>query len=303
MNQVNILPADTYTVINKTIITDKDKQILSTLYQPIIGYTAVSLYNTLITDLDHHEVMSDDLTHHHLMSTMQLKLTDIIIAREKLEAIGLIKTYLKKDNINQYVYVLYSPLNANEFFNHPILNIVLYNNIGKKEYEKLKSYYKVPHINLKDYTDITTSFDEVFTPTQGTIMEIDHDIINKNKNDLNITNKIDFDMIQESLPKNQISNKIFNDETKKLINNLSYIYNLNTLDMQGLIRECINERGLIDKLELRKKCRDYYKFENAGNLPTLIYNKQPDFLKKPTGEIQNGRKWYIHLKILRHINY
>ncbi len=288
MNQVNILPADTYTVINKTIITDKDKQILSTLYQPIIGYTAVSLYNTLITDLDHHEVMSDDLTHHHLMSTMQLKLTDIIIAREKLEAIGLIKTYLKKDNINQYVYVLYSPLNANEFFNHPILNIVLYNNIGKKEYEKLKSYYKVPHINLKDYTDITTSFDEVFTPTQGTIMEIDNDIINKNKNDLNITNKIDFDMIQESLPKNQISNKIFNDETKKLINNLSYIYNLNTLDMQGIIRECINERGLIDKLELRKKCRDYYKFENAGNLPTLIYNKQPDFLKKPTGD---NSKW------------
>jgi replication initiation and membrane attachment protein len=95
-------------------------------------------------------------------------------------------------------------------------------------------------------------------------------------------------MIQESLPKNQISNKIFNDETKKLINNLSYIYNLNTLDMQGIIRECINERGLIDKLELRKKCRDYYKFENAGNLPTLIYNKQPDFLKKPTGD---NSKW------------
>ena len=44
MKNVNILPADTYSVINKTIITDVDKKIVSMLYQPIIGFTAVSLY-------------------------------------------------------------------------------------------------------------------------------------------------------------------------------------------------------------------------------------------------------------------
>ena len=54
------------------------------------------------------------------------------------------------------------------------------------------------------------------------------------------------------------------------------------------VRDCINERGLIDKNLLRKQCRDYYKFENAGNLPTLIYNRQPDFLKKPKGD---SSKW------------
>ena len=127
MKNISILPADTYTVINKTVITDKDKKIVSMLYQPIIGFSAVSLYYTLISDLDKRELFSDDLMHHHLMTTMQLKLEDIIIAREKLEAVGLIKTYMKKDNINQYVYLIYSPLDANEFFNHPILNIVLYN--------------------------------------------------------------------------------------------------------------------------------------------------------------------------------
>ena len=52
MNNISILPADTYTVINKTVITDKDKKIVSMLYQPIIGYSAVSLYYTLIADLD-----------------------------------------------------------------------------------------------------------------------------------------------------------------------------------------------------------------------------------------------------------
>ena len=288
MNKPNVLPADTYTVINKTIITDKDRKNLSVLYQPIIGHTAISLYKTLLCDLDNQELMSDDLTHHHLMSTMQLKLDEIVIAREKLEAIGLMKTYMKKDNINQYVYIIYSPLDANEFFNHPILNVVLYNNVGKKEYEKIKNGYKLPRINLKEYTDITSSFDNTFTVAQGNVFEVNDNIIKKESNGIIINNQIDFGMLEEALPKNQISNKIFSDDTKKLINSLSYIYNINTLEMQGLIRESINERGLVDNKELRKKCRDYYKFENAGNLPTLIYNKQPDFLKKPTGD---NSKW------------
>ena len=79
MKNITILPADTYTVVNKTVLNESDRKLISMLYQPIIGHTAVSLYLTLIDDLDKLEVMSDDLTHHHLMSTMQLKLEDIVI--------------------------------------------------------------------------------------------------------------------------------------------------------------------------------------------------------------------------------
>ena len=284
----DILPADTYIVINKTIITDKDKKIISMLYQPIIGYTAVSLYYTLISDLDKLELMSDDLTHHHLMSNMQLSLEEIVTAREKLEAIGLLKTYMKKDNINQYVYLLYSPLEANDFFNHPILNIVLYNNVGKREYDKLLDFFKTPRIVLKDYNDITASFNDVFSSVTGTIMEMNKDIVKKEYNTISIKSNIDFSLLISSIPESQISDKCFNEDTRRMIDDLAYIYNLNTSDLQGIIRNCINERGLIDKTLLRKHCRDYYKFENAGNLPTLIYNKQPDFLKKPKGD---NSKW------------
>ena len=286
----SVLPADTYTVINKTVITDKDKKIITMLYQPIIGYTAVSLYNTLIDDLEKNEFSSSELTHHHLMATMQLRLEDILIAREKLEAIGLLKTYYKKDNINQYVYLLYSPITAHEFFNHPILNVVLYNNLGKKEYEKVISYFKVPRINLKDYEDITKSFDEVFSSVRGTIMEIEDDITKIDSNNIEINKGIDFNLIISSIPESQISDKCFNNEVRELINNLSYIYNLDTLDMQGIIRNSINEKGLIDKTILRKSAREYYRFDNQGMLPTLIYNKQPEFLKKPKGDSSKRAK-------------
>ncbi len=54
--------------------------------------------------------------------------------------------------------------------------------------------------------------------------------------------------------------------------------------MQGLVRNSLNERGLIDRNDLKTNCRNYYQFENNGRLPTLIYNRQPDYLKTPLGD-------------------
>ena len=221
MKEIAVLPADTYTVINKSIITSYDKKIITMLYQPIIGYTAVSLYNTLLDDLEKSNMMSEELTHHHLMNTMQLRLEDILISRKKLEAVGLIKTYMKKYNINQYVYLVYSPISANEFFNHPVLNVVLYNNLGKKEYEKVKNYFKIPKVILKDYDDITCSFDDVFTPVRGTA-EVNEDIITNNSNNISIKKEIDFNLLISGLSEYE---NIFTDDVKELINTLIYIYN------------------------------------------------------------------------------
>ena len=47
-----ILPADSYTVINKTVLEVYDRKLITMLYQPIIGHAATSLYFTLIDDLD-----------------------------------------------------------------------------------------------------------------------------------------------------------------------------------------------------------------------------------------------------------
>ena len=44
MEKYTLLPADTYVVINKTILHDEDRKILTDLYLPIIGADAVMLY-------------------------------------------------------------------------------------------------------------------------------------------------------------------------------------------------------------------------------------------------------------------
>ena len=288
MKEIIILPADTYVVVNKTVIKDLDRKLITMLYQPIIGYSATSLYFTLVDDLDKRELMSEELTHHHLMSTMQLKLEDIVVARKKLEAVGLLKTYFKKDHVNNYIYLLYSPMSANEFLNHPVLNIVLYNNLGKKEYDRIVDFFKISKINVKDYEDISASFSTVFRSVSGNVLIENENIRRENINKITIGERVDFNLLISSIPSNMVSSKCFNEETKELINALAYTYDIDDINMQGLVRNSINEKGLIDKTQLRKNVRDFYQFENEGKLPTFIYSKQPDYLKMPMGD---SSKW------------
>ena len=130
MEKYTLLPADTYVVINKTILHDEDRKILTDLYLPIIGADAVMLYFCLWSSLDNSQIVSKDFSHPKLVSSLRMTINEIYDNRSKLEAIGLIKTLVKEGEVNNYIYELYSPASATEFLSHPILNIVLYSNIG-----------------------------------------------------------------------------------------------------------------------------------------------------------------------------
>ncbi len=284
MKEINILPADTFVVVNRTILNEYDRKIISMLYQPIIGSIATSLYYTLWADLDKTELLSMEYTHHHLMTSLRIKMDAIITARKKLEGVGLLKTFVKKDNVNNYVYEIYSPISASEFFNHPILNIVLYNNVGKKEYENLLKYFKVPRINLSSYEEMTSSFDEVFESLPATTYDnLNEDLrVNKTGN-IKIDKGFDFDMLISLVPSGVITTKTFSKEVKELINNLSFVYNMDANSMKSPILNSIKENGLIDKTLLRKNVRNYYRYENENKLPSLVYKSQPEYLKNPVG--------------------
>jgi replication initiation and membrane attachment protein len=284
MHKVSILPADTYMVINKTIINDIDRKNLIMLYQPLLGSLPINLYLNLWSDLDKAEIMSIEYTHHHLMTMMQIKIEDIKDAREKLEALGLIKTYLKKGSINSYVYELYSPLNASEFLNHPLLNVLLYSQIGKKEYDKLTNYYLLPKVNLNDFEDITVHFSDIYNVNASNLINNKEDLKERKISDIKIDNDIDFNFIIDSLPKGFINTKAFDQSTKKLISNLSFLYKIDINHMIDIIRSCINEKGSIDKIKLRTACRNYYQFENDNELPNLIYRSQPEILKSTNND-------------------
>ncbi len=280
MNKLNILPADIYMVVNKTIMNDNDRKILTMLYQPIIGSISINLYFSLWGDLDKTEIMSIEFTHHHLMSNMQLRLDEIVDARMKLEAVGLIKTYFKKGDINNYIYELYSPLSASFFFTHPFLSVLLYNYLGKKDYDNVLEYFKIPKIDVNKFEDITTHFSDIFnTKPSDTNDILKNELKQKTKKDLQIDIDIDFNLIKSSIPKGVLNKKAIDEDEKTLIKQLSFLYQIDTLHMINIIRGCFNEKGFIDKIKLRTACRNYYQFEHDNKLPGLIYRNQPDHLK------------------------
>ncbi len=294
MRKISLLPADSYTVINKTLLTDLDKKNLINLYEPIVGCLAISLYLTLWSDLDKTETISKDFTHHHLMTFLKAKLDYIKEARESLEAVGLIKTYIKQDkDINHYIYELYSPISAYDFFNHPVLNVVLYNNIGENEYKTLVKSYRKITTKYDDYEDISCKLNETFKSTLGNGFNAE-EIKAKEEAKINIGSLIDFDLLRESIPNNILNDKALNKRSKELINSLAFVYNLDTIKLSEILRLTIDENGMINKESLVKEVRKYYEYNNGGSLPTLIYRTQPDYLKSPEGNLSNkGKMIYI----------
>lgn len=291
MEKYNLLPADSYVVINKTILHDEDRKIITSLYLPVIGIEAVMLYFTLWADLDNSQIVSKDYSHQKLVSNLRMTINEIEASRRKLEAIGLIRTLVKTGNVNNYIYELYSPVSANEFLSHPILNIVLYSNIGKNEYDNLVKSFKTPRFNTSNYEDITKSFNDVFESTGLTSYDLSLEDIRKyNKLKLNINSNFDFNFLISSMPKNIDTSRVFTKEIKELIINLSFIYDIDAVKMSNIIKGCFNDRGTINKELLRKSSRNFYQFDNGGILPTVIDNSQPEYLRKPIGDTSRRAK-------------
>ncbi len=290
MLKLNVLPADTYVVVNKTIFNNNDRRILSMLYQPIIGSTAVNLYFTLWSFLDKNEVKSIEWTHHHLMVNMGLKLDYIIEAREKLEGIGLLRTFVKKDNVNKYIYELYSPISGYDFFMNPVLSVALYNNLGKNEYEKTMSYFKNPRVIMSGYEDITCKFSDIYDSNVG-ISDYNYDDIRREERiGFFVEPKFDLNNVISMIPEAVLNHKSITHEMRDLIYKLSFIYDFNEDSIRYIISNSINDRHNIDKDLLRENSRKYYNFENGGNLPKLVYRNQPEYLRKPVGDVSKRAK-------------
>ena len=276
----SILPADTFVIINKTCLTEYDKKLILNLYQPIIGGLATTLYFTFWSYLDKSEIFSLEWTHHHLMTSTQLNLDTIVSVREKLEGIGLLKTYYKKNSVNNYIYELYSPLNSYEFFNNPILSTTLLSNVGKIEFQKLLDYFKLPNFNLTEYENITCSFSDVFDSVSNPNLDYYDNLKGINKNSLDIKDSINLSEMLSLIPDELVNKRAITKDIRQILLKLAFIYNFTNEEMTEIIMNSINLEHKIDSELLKNNAEKYYKFEHSGTLPTLIYKKQPEYLRK-----------------------
>lgn len=271
-----ILPLDKFVITNKAILDDKNRLVLMMLYQPIVGSIAINLYFLLWTLLEKNAYVSPLYDHYILINMLQLKLDDIEESREKLEGIGLLKTYYKKGEVNNYVYELYSPLTSYEFTSNPLLNTALFNNVGKKQYDKIIKLFKNPEFDLTDYEDISLSFKDVYS-FNCSIIETN---LSKIKHlDLIIEPKININEVLSLIPEEMIEYKKITKSMKDLISKLAFVYNLDNDKMSEMIINSIKNKEIVINL-LKENCRNFYSFENNGGIPKIVYKNQPEYLRR-----------------------
>ena len=154
--------SDMFEVRVNSLIADYDRETLTNLYQPIIGYSAMSVYFTLWSEASIQKVLSYS-THEQLLMRMKMAPGHFVDARKVLEAVGLIKTRLEKaPGTNIYHYEVNAPKTPKGFFADTLLFGMLIQALGENDANRLKRVYEVSY--KEEGEDVSASFQDVFHP-------------------------------------------------------------------------------------------------------------------------------------------
>lgn len=160
-----------FTTELKSHLTDKDFLSLRTLYTPVIGKDAVMLYSLLF---DYYNLSKDSNTFYEfndLAITLGMTEDQLIIERKKLEAVGLIRTFEKADNVHNIIRIN-QPLAPAQFRNNSLLFKSAIAKIGELMFERIEFSTKTKELSKDDYSEVTTKYQDMFEIVETRVAEI-----------------------------------------------------------------------------------------------------------------------------------
>ena len=271
-----LLTSDVYQVRSSYMLDLTGYKTVLQLYQPLIGMEATALYLTLNSELDQMTLTKSPSLISRLCKLSGFSLNSLQESFDKLEAVGLVCSYVKQTNDNRYLFDLKMPLSPQEFINHQILNRL------KDEYEKTIAIFQTYNVNLNDYQEMTASFTDVF--------EIHHHEKNilkekkyKQKIHNSIENSYDLTLFYQGIENLQLSKKMFDQEDEKIIQQLGILYHINALDMQDLVKQSMIENHLNSRL-LAQNCRNYYDLKMPEKFTEVFHKQSPLLQSEKQGE-------------------
>ena len=276
-----LLTSDVYQVRSSYMLDLTGYKTVLQLYQPLIGMEATALYLTLNSELDQMTLTKSPSLISRLCKLSGFSLNSLQESFDKLEAVGLVCSYVKQTNDNRYLFDLKMPLSPQEFINHQILDRLLKDRL-KDEYEKTIAIFQTYNVNLNDYQEMTASFTDVF--------EIHHHEKNilkekkyKQKIHNSIENSYDLTLFYQGIENLQLSKKMFDQEDEKIIQQLGILYHINALDMQDLVKQSMIENHLNSRL-LAQNCRNYYDLKMPEKFTEVFHKQSPLLQSEKQGE-------------------
>lgn len=226
MKSLNFLSQeDYYEVKLGSMLASYDRDILTILYQPIISHSALALYFTLWGEIKYNEFHPLN-KHDVLIKKMGIDIGDLFTARQKLEAIGLMKTYRKKIDKSKYsfTYVLYAPKSPEDFFNDIIYKGLLAKKIGAKEVERLSILFSCNDRINKDLEDITCQFSDVYSYDEDTTLKVMNIKTNRGRKSINIQAKFEIGNFLKEVKEEGISPDVFTPDDIKEISRIATLF-------------------------------------------------------------------------------
>ncbi|WP_040037612.1 replication initiation and membrane attachment family protein [Bacillus thermotolerans] len=301
-----IQPVDKYTVSLRGMLHESDRRILTFLYQPLLGATCFSLYMTLWAEVEENRLNSQVANHYYLMNFLGKNLQEIYDARLKLEALGLLKTFVKEiGDVREFVYELQPPLAPDQFFNDGMLNIFLYRKIGRTHFLRLKDFFADHDIFTSEHREVTKDFQEVFSsgpppfdreavedsrPGEGKqyISKVDNQGVPLS------SSEFDFSVLESALQGVMVPKTSLTPSVRETIVKLAHLYGISPLEMKNLLLTAVDEKDEINIEVLRKSARDWYQLEKSEELPDLIHLVQPAALRTVQSEPASQEEKLVH---------
>ncbi|ADH98877.1 replication initiation and membrane attachment family protein [Salisediminibacterium selenitireducens] len=304
-------PSSPYQAFMRSRLASEDIEVMTLLYQPLIGSTAVSLYLTLAHDAQRSPGRIAERTHRGLMMLTGQPLDVLYGERKKLEGMGLLKVYKKTDDGEHYmIYKLQSPLTPHHFFHHDIFPVFLLNKTGEHIYKDLRHHFAVTPPDATGYEAETLRFDDVFRSVHPSELKVKSAESKRALSSTELLSTVteaeesfgfsgldfDYETMLDYLPQftrmPAVESQLVQRENIRLIENLVFLYQLDAKQMAELIGKVLLNREEIDFVELRQMARETYQLKEsrqpAGLGLTLTHkDAQPDSLKTVTGEPAN----------------
>ncbi len=278
-------PPDSFKIRLPYPFSNYDRQLLTLLYQPMIGAEATAFYLTLWAE---GESPGDEATHYVLMNTLGISVAKLFDSRIKLEAIGLLKTFKKDDGHRSFIYELCPPLDPKTFFQDPLLSMFLFSKIGENAYRKVRERFLNPTDIGEGYEEVSRTFTDIFRPVHakaGYPPEA-KDLHERKKGAYQAESDFDFDLLLQGLSEQLVPKRVLTAAVRNVIGKLAYLYSWGPLEMQKVVLLAIDEEYKLTSESLKKAASEYYKLTVATTAPQLVHVQKEE---KPQ-EQQSGPK-------------
>ncbi|WEK82810.1 MAG: hypothetical protein L3I91_01555 [Mycoplasma sp.] len=250
--------------LNFTVIKNHDFYInfnaINDWYQPIIGKNAAQVYLNLCLEAD--KIATSGIKFNQLSSFLnscQTNLDAFNESRFKLEAMGLIKTYLDQNN-NHFYFELITPLSFLNFIANQKFRHLLLRNLNSEQFQRLEYLYS-KSIVPTNTVEVTKNFNQVF-----------------NDSDLNSVREFNFDQLVKNISFNTHQNVMIGEKVKELIEQNYKKYNFNLSEIEHCVYRSINKTSdnlYVVDYDLIKLNLDKYRHDmnNINLLSTVKVNR------------------------------